>query len=804
MQAFQTAFFPYARHVKIVHLQIFAGRLNRQRFQTACIPNPSGENSMDDLIKEAALRFHEYPNPGKIQVAPTKPLGTQYDLSLAYSPGVAAPCMEIHADPLNAYKYTAKGNLVAVISNGTAVLGLGNIGALAGKPVMEGKGVLFKKFANIDVFDIEVNETDPDKLVEIIASLEPTFGGINLEDIKAPECFYIEKKLRERCNIPVFHDDQHGTAIITAAAVLNALRVVGKDIGQVKLVCSGAGAAAIACLDLLVALGMKRENITVCDSKGVIYQTREDRGRMDESKVRYAIADNDQRVLADAVNGKDIFLGLSGPNVLSPEMLKTMAASPIVLALANPQPEIWPPEAKEARPDVIIGTGRSDFPNQVNNVLCFPFIFRGALDVGATTINEEMKLACVRAIADLAMAESSAEVAGAYGDAELTFGPEYLIPKPFDPRLIARIAPAVAKAAMDSGVATRPIADLEAYAEKLTEFVYKTSLFMRPVFNQARKDIKRIVLTEGEDERVLHAAQQVVSQKLAFPILVGDAKLIEERLHSQGLTIQPGKDFELVDIKNSPYYEASWKEYYNLRKRKGVTEEMARRRLKANSTLVGALLVRLGHADGLVCGTMGRFHDHFAVMEEVIGYNNPEKEAFAMNALISNKGNFFIADTYINENPTAEQLAKGTLMCAAEMKRFGLKPKVALVSNTNYGSNRNPDANKMQQALELIRELDPALEIDGEMQADVALDEEMRKSIFPETTLSGAANLLVMPNVEAANISYNLLRVNATNGITVGPILMGLNKPVQIVTPISTVRRIVNMIALAAVDAQRQ
>ena len=759
---------------------------------------------MDELIKEAALRFHEYPNPGKIQVAPTKPLGTQYDLSLAYSPGVAAPCMEIYDNPLNAYKYTAKGNLVAVISNGTAVLGLGNIGALAGKPVMEGKGVLFKKFANIDVFDIEINETDPDKLVEIIASLEPTFGGINLEDIKAPECFYIEKKLRERCNIPVFHDDQHGTAIITAAAVLNALRVVKKDIGQVSLVCSGAGAAAIACLDLLVALGMKRENITVCDSKGVIYQTREDRERMDESKVRYAIADNGQRVLADAVSGKDIFLGLSGPNVLSTDMLKTMNASPIVLALANPQPEIWPPEAKEARPDVIIGTGRSDFPNQVNNVLCFPFIFRGALDVGATTINEEMKLACVRAIADLAMAESSAEVAGAYGDAELTFGPEYLIPKPFDPRLIARIAPAVAKAAMDSGVATRPIADLEAYAEKLTEFVYKTSLFMRPVFNQARKEIKRIVLTEGEDERILHAAQQVVSQKLAFPILIGDAKTIEERLIAQGLTIRAGKDFELIDLNGNPHYEESWKAYYSLRKRQGVTEEMARRRLKANSTLVGALMVKLGHADGLVCGTMGRFHDHFAVMEEVIGYNNPEKEAFAMNALISNKGNFFIADTYINENPTAEQLAKGTLMCAAEMKRFGIKPKAALVSNSNFGSRRDADATKMQQALEMIRELDPELEIDGEMQADVALDDEMRRSIFPETTLSGAANLLVMPNVEAANISYNLLRVNATDGVTVGPILMGLNKPVQIVTPISTVRRIVNMIALAAVDAQRQ
>ncbi|UOO78054.1 NADP-dependent malic enzyme [Neisseria sp. Dent CA1/247] len=759
---------------------------------------------MDELIKEAALHFHEYPNPGKIQVAPTKPLATQYDLSLAYSPGVAAPCMEIYNDPLASYKYTARGNLVAVISNGTAVLGLGNIGALAGKPVMEGKGVLFKKFAGIDVFDIEVNETDPDKLVEIIASLEPTFGGINLEDIKAPECFYIEQKLRERCNIPVFHDDQHGTAIITAAAVLNALRVTGKAIENVSLVCSGAGAAAIACLDLLVALGMKRENITVCDSKGVIYTTREDRERMDESKVRYAVQDNGQRVLADTVNGKDIFLGLSGPNVLSTDMLKTMNASPIVFALANPTPEIWPPEAKEARPDVIIGTGRSDFPNQVNNVLCFPFIFRGALDVGATTINEEMKLACVRAIADLAMAESSAEVAGAYEDADLTFGPEYLIPKPFDPRLIAKIAPAVAQAAMDSGVATRPIHDMDVYVEKLNQFVYKTSLFMRPVFNQARKQIKRIVLTEGEDERVLHAAQQVVSQKLAFPILVGDKKTIEERLQSQGLTIQPSKDFELIDINCNPHFEESWKEYYQLRKRKGVTEEMARRRLRANSTLIGALMVRLGHADGMLCGTMGRFYDHFNIFEEVIGYNNPENHAFAMNALISNKGNFFIADTYINEDPDADQLAKGTLMCAKEMKRFGIKPKVALVSNSNYGSRSDKDAIKMQQALEMIREIDPDLEIDGEMQADVAMDEEMRKSIFPETTLTGSANLLVMPNVEAANISYNLLRVNATNGITVGPILMGMNKPVHIVTPISTVRRIVNMIALTAVDAQRQ
>ncbi|WP_107928998.1 NADP-dependent malic enzyme [Neisseria animaloris] len=759
---------------------------------------------MDDLIKEAALHFHEYPNPGKIQVAPTKPLATQYDLSLAYSPGVAAPCMEIHNDPLASYKYTARGNLVAVISNGTAVLGLGNIGALAGKPVMEGKGVLFKKFAGIDVFDIEVNETDPDKLVDIIASLEPTFGGINLEDIKAPECFYIEQKLRERCNIPVFHDDQHGTAIITAAAVLNGLRLINKNIADATLVCSGAGAAAIACLNLLVALGMKRENITVCDSKGVIYQTREDKDRMDESKKHYAIPDNGQRVLADAVSGKDIFLGLSGPNVLSPGMLKTMNADPIVLALANPTPEIWPPEAKAARPDVIIGTGRSDFPNQVNNVLCFPFIFRGALDVGATTINEEMKLACVRAIADLAMAESNDVVAGAYGDAELSFGPEYLIPKPFDPRLIATIAPAVAQAAMDSGVASRPIEDMDAYVEKLNQFVYKSSLFMKPVFTQAKKDVKRVVLAEGEDERVLHAAQQIASQKLAFPVLVGRTAVIESRLQQLGLTIQAGKDFELIDNENNPHYEESWKEYYNLLKRQGVTEEMARRRMLANTTLIGALMVRLGHADALVCGTVGRYRDHFKIMEEVIGYNNADHYAFAMNALIINNNNFFIADTYVNANPTAEQLAQGTLMCAKEMQRFGITPKVALLSNSNYGTIDKPESRKMQEALRIIQAQKPDLEIDGEMQGDVAMDEGMRKQIFPETSLKGSANLLVMPNVEAANISYNLLRVSSPNAITIGPILVGLNKPVHIITPISTVRRIVNMVALAAVDAQRQ
>ncbi|MDO4434138.1 MAG: NADP-dependent malic enzyme [Alysiella sp.] len=757
---------------------------------------------MDEHLREAALNFHEFPTPGKIQVAPTKPLATQYDLSLAYSPGVAVPCMEIHADPAKSYRYTARGNLVAVVSNGTAVLGLGNIGPEASKPVMEGKGVLFKKFANIDVFDIEINETDPDKLVDIIAALEPTFGGINLEDIKAPECFYIEKKLRERCNIPVFHDDQHGTAIITAAAVLNGLRYVKKDIAQVKLVCSGAGAAAIACLDLLVALGMKPENITVCDSKGVIYKTREDHTRMDESKLRYAIEDNGQRDLGDAVANKDVFLGLSGPNVLSVEMLKQMTENPLVFAMANPQPEIWPPEAKAARPDVIIGTGRSDFPNQVNNVLCFPFIFRGALDVGATTINEEMKLATVHAIADLAMAEANDVVAGAYGGEELKFGPEYLIPKPFDPRLIAKIAPAVAQAAMNSGVATRPITDMAAYTEKLEEQIYKTNLFMRPVVAQAKKDVKRIVLAEGEDERVLHAAQYLASQKIVYPVLIGRKEIIEAGLESQSLTIQAGKDFDLIDIANNPYYEESWKHYYNLQKRKGVTEDMARRRMLVNHTLIGATMVELGYADGMVAGTIGRFHDHFKVYKDIIGFDNPEQNAFAMNALISNKGNFFIADTYVIDNPTAEQIAQGTLMCAKEIKRFGIQPKVALLSNSNYGSFYNDDSAKMQKALQLIRQADDELEIDGEMQADLALDETLRKQIFPETTLSGSANLLVMPNVEAANISYNLMRVNATNGITVGPILMGLNKAVHLVTPISTVRRIINMAAIAAVDAQ--
>ncbi len=755
---------------------------------------------MDEQLRQSALEYHQYPNPGKIQVAPTKPLATQRDLALAYSPGVAAACDAIVEDPLNAYKYTARGNLVAVISNGTAVLGLGNIGALAGKPVMEGKGVLFKKFAGIDVFDIEVNELDPDKLVDIIASLEPTFGGINLEDIKAPECFYIEKKLRERMKIPVFHDDQHGTAIITAAAVLNGLRVVGKKMEEVRLVTSGAGAAAIACLELLLSLGMKRENIVVCDSKGVIFANRDE--KMDESKKRFAIADNGMRTLKDAIANADIFLGLSGPNLVSPEMVKSMAAHPLILALANPEPEILPPLAKEARPDAIICTGRSDFPNQVNNVLCFPFIFRGALDVGATTINEEMKLACVRAIADLAMAEQSDVVASAYGDQELSFGPEYLIPKPFDPRLIVKIAPAVARAAMESGVATRPITDMDAYVEQLAQFVYKTNLFMKPVFSQAKKDMKRVVLTEGEDERVLHATQEIVTQGLALPILIGRPSVIQKRIEKLGLRLEAGKDFELVNNESDPRFNIYWQEYYAMMQRKGVSKEQARRRVIGNTTLIGALMVRRGDADAMICGTYGTYRQHFDIVREVVGYNNDKQLAGAMNALMLPNGNIFIADTYVNSNPTAEQLAGLTQMAATSMKRFGIVPKAALLSNSSFGTIACESAEKMRQALAQVKAAAPDLEIEGEMQGDAALVEHIRQQALPDNTLKGSANLLVMPNVEAANISYNLLRVSAADGVTIGPILMGIAKPVHILTPISSVRRIVNMVALACVDAQ--
>ncbi|EAU6332491.1 NADP-dependent oxaloacetate-decarboxylating malate dehydrogenase [Salmonella enterica] len=755
---------------------------------------------MDEQLKQSALDFHEFPVPGKIQVSPTKPLATQRDLALAYSPGVAAPCLEIEKDPLAAYKYTARGNLVAVISNGTAVLGLGNIGALAGKPVMEGKGVLFKKFAGIDVFDIEVDELDPDKFINVVAALEPTFGGINLEDIKAPECFYIEQKLRERMNIPVFHDDQHGTAIISTAAILNGLRVVEKNISDVRMVVSGAGAAAIACMNLLVALGMQKHNIVVCDSKGVIYKGREP--NMAETKAAYAVDDSGKRTLDEVIDGADIFLGCSGPKVLTQEMVKKMARAPMILALANPEPEILPPLAKDVRPDAIICTGRSDYPNQVNNVLCFPFIFRGALDVGATAINEEMKLAAVHAIAELAHAEQSEEVASAYGDQDMSFGPEYIIPKPFDPRLIVKIAPAVAKAAMDSGVAMRPIADFDAYIDKLTEFVYKTNLFMKPIFSQARKDPKRVVLPEGEEARVLHATQELITLGLAKPILIGRPSVIEMRIQKLGLQIKAGVDFEIVNNESDPRFKEYWSEYYQIMKRRGVTQEQAQRAMIGNHTAIGAIMVQRGEADAMICGTIGDYHEHFSVVKAVFGYRDGVHTAGAMNALLLPSGNTFIADTYVNEDPTPEQLAEITVMAAETVRRFGIEPKVALLSHSNFGSSNSLSASKMREALERVRERAPDLMIDGEMHGDAALVESIRSDRMPDSPLKGSANILVMPNMEAARISYNLLRVSSSEGVTVGPVLMGVSKPVHVLTPIASVRRIVNMVALAVVEAQ--
>ncbi|EKY0664519.1 NADP-dependent oxaloacetate-decarboxylating malate dehydrogenase [Citrobacter freundii] len=757
---------------------------------------------MDDQLKQSALDFHEFPVPGKIQVSPTKPLATQRDLALAYSPGVAAPCLEIEKDPLAAYKYTARGNLVAVISNGTAVLGLGNIGALAGKPVMEGKGVLFKKFAGIDVFDIEVDELDPDKFINVVAALEPTFGGINLEDIKAPECFYIEQKLRERMNIPVFHDDQHGTAIISTAAILNGLRVVEKNISDVRMVVSGAGAAAIACMNLLVALGMQKHNIVVCDSKGVIYKDREP--NMAETKAAYAVVDDGKRTLDDVIDGADIFLGCSGPKVLTQEMVKKMARAPMILALANPEPEILPPLAKEVRSDAIICTGRSDYPNQVNNVLCFPFIFRGALDVGATAINEEMKLAAVHAIVELAHAEQSEVVASAYGDQDLSFGPEYIIPKPFDPRLIVKIAPAVAKAAMDSGVATRPIADFDAYIDKLTEFVYKTNLFMKPIFSLARKAPKRVVLTEGEEARVLHATQELITLGLAKPILIGRPSVIEMRIQKLGLQIKAGVDFEIVNNESDPRFKEYWSEYYQIMKRRGITQEQAQRAVIANTTVIGAIMVQRGEADAMICGTIGDYHEHFSVVKEVFGHRDGVHTAGAMNALLLPSGNTFIADTYVNDDPTPEQLAEIAVMAAETVRRFGIEPKVALLSHSNFGSSDCPSASKMREALELIKARAPELMIDGEMHGDAALVESIRNDRMPDSPLKGSANILVMPNMEAARISYNLLRVSSSEGVTVGPVLMGVAKPVHVLTPIASVRRIVNMVALAVVEAQTQ
>ncbi|MDS4027931.1 MAG: NADP-dependent malic enzyme [Candidatus Contendobacter sp.] len=751
---------------------------------------------MADDFNDRALRYHRMAPYGKIEVTPTKPLANQRDLALAYSPGVAAACEVIVEDPREVSTVTARGNLVAVITNGTAVLGLGDIGPLAAKPVMEGKGVLFKKFAGIDVFDIEVSERDPDKLVDIIASLEPSFGGINLEDIKAPECFYVERRLRERMKIPVFHDDQHGTAIITAAAVLNALSLVGKDIGQVRLVTSGAGAAGIACLDLLVGLGLKREHIIVCDSRGVIYQGR---GPLDPEKAAYA-ADTAARTLAEAIMGADIFLGLSKAGVLTGEMVKTMAPQPLILALANPVPEIMPEEAKAARPDAIIATGRSDYPNQVNNVLCFPYIFRGALDVGATTINQEMQLACVRALAELAREPHSQEETAAYGDEPINFGPEYLIPKPFEPRLLLTLPLAVAKAAMASGVATRPIRDFAAYHTQLSQRVYRSGLIMRPVFNRAKADPKRVIFAQAEEERVLWAVQGVVDDGLALPILIGRRKRIEERIAELGLHICPDRDFELIDPQNNPHYEECWQEYHRLRGRYGVDPNKARIRVNTRATVIGALLLRLGYGDALLCGMIGGYSDHVEYVLDIIGLREGVKTPAAMNMLITSRGPLFFCDTDINENPTAEQIAEIALLAAEEVGRF-TPPKVALLSHSSFGSHKSPQVRKMAEALDLIRQRAPDLEVEGEMRGDAALSETLRDRVLLHSRLRGAANLLIMPNVDAANISHNLLK-EVTNGVSVGPITMGLALPAHILTRSVSVRRIINMTAIAVVDAQ--
>ena len=754
---------------------------------------------MEDILRRSALEYHLRQPPGKISVTPTKGLVNQRDLALAYTPGVAAACEEIVRDPAEARKMTSRGNLIGVVTNGTAVLGLGAIGPLASKPVMEGKSVLFKKFAGIDCFDIEIDERDPDKLVEIIAALEPTFGGINLEDIKAPECFHVERKLRERLKIPVFHDDQHGTAIIVGAAVLNGLRVVGKDLAKAKLVCSGAGAAALACLDLLVSLGLKEENIWVTDIKGVVYQGRKE--EMDPQKARYA-RKTTARALEDIISDADIFLGLSAGGVLKEQWVAKMAAKPLILALANPEPEILPDVAKRVRPDAVVATGRSDFPNQVNNVLCFPFIFRGALDVGATTINEPMKLAAVRALADLATAEQSDIVAAAYGGQSLSFGPEYLIPKPFDPRLIAKIAPAVARAAMDSGVATRPIADFDAYHNQLLQFVYHSGLIMKPIFSAAKEGPRRrIVLSEGEDERMLRAAQVVVDEGLARLILVGRPAVIERRLERNGLRIKPETDFELVNPESDPRYREYWTEYHRLTERRGVSQQYAQMEMRRRHTLIGAMMMHRGEADGMVCGIFGPFGQHLQDIDQVIGLQPGVRYFYAMNALILPKRTVFICDTYVNLDPTAEQLAEMTALAAAAIRRFGVIPKAALLSHSSFGTSDAPSARKMRAALELIRARAPDLEIEGEMHGDAALNAELRLANFPRSRLKEEANLLIMPTLDAANIAFNLLKTAAGDGITVGPILLGAARPAHILTSSATVRRIVNMTALTAVDA---
>jgi malate dehydrogenase (oxaloacetate-decarboxylating)(NADP+) len=752
-------------------------------------------------LRLAALEYHEFPTPGKISVTPTKQLVNQRDLALAYSPGVASACEEIVADPSNAFKYTARGNLVAVITNGTAVLGLGNIGPLASKPVMEGKGVLFKKFAGIDVFDIEINETDPDKLCDVIAALEPTFGGINLEDIKAPECFYIERKLRDRMKIPVFHDDQHGTAIIVGSAILNGLKVVGKNLNECKLVVSGAGAAALACLDLIVDLGFPIENIFVTDLAGVVYKGRTE--LMDPDKERFA-QETSARTLAEVMPGADIFLGLSAGGVLKPEMVGKMNAKPLILALANPTPEILPEEVKAVRDDAVIATGRSDYPNQVNNVLCFLYIFRGALDSGATTITREMEIAAVHAIAELAQAEQSDIVATAYGISNLSFGPEYVIPKPFDPRLMMKIAPAVAKAAEDSGVAARPIKDMQAYIASLQQFVYRSGTFMKPIFQIAKKapaGKKRIVFAEAEEERVLRAVQVVIDEKLAKPILVGRPAVLAQRIEKFGLRLRPEIDFETINPEYDERYRDYWSTYLSMTLRKGITEQYAKLEMRRRHTLIGAMMLHKGHADGMICGTYGTTDLHLKYIDQVIGKREGVNVYAAMNALILPDRQVALVDTHVNENPSAEQLAEITILAAEEMRRFGVCPRAALLSHSNFGSSNSESAKKMRAALAIVRERAPDLEIDGEMHGDTALDPALLKSLMPDSPLKRDANLLVLPNIDAANISYNLLKTTSGNGIAVGPILLGCAKPVHILTPSATVRRIVNMTALCVMDA---
>jgi malate dehydrogenase (oxaloacetate-decarboxylating)(NADP+) len=752
----------------------------------------------EDTLREAALAYHRLPKPGKLEVTATKPLANQRDLALAYSPGVAAACDAIAEDPIEAWSLTARGNLVAVVSNGTAVLGLGAIGPLAAKPVMEGKAVLFKKFAGVDVFDIEVAESEVERLVEVVAALEPTFGGINLEDIKAPECFEVEARLRERMKIPVFHDDQHGTAIIVAAAIYNGLHLIGKALDKVKLVTSGAGAAALACLNQLVSLGIKRQNIWVTDIAGVVYEGRTQ--EMDPWKARFAQPTKARR-LAEVIEGADVFLGLSAPGVLKPEMVAAMADKPLIMALANPVPEIMPELARKARSDAIICTGRSDYPNQVNNVLCFPYIFRGALDAGATTINEEMKLACVKALAELARAEPSEVVAKALGGEARSFGPDYLIPSPFDPRLILQIAPAVARAAMDSGVATRPIEDFEAYADRLSRFVFRSGMVMKPLFVRARQDQRRLIYAEGEDERVLRAVQVVIDEGLARPILVGRPKVVASRIERLGLRIATERDFELVNPQSDPRYEEYWSAYHRLMERKGVTPDAARTVVRTSTTAIAALAVELGHADAMICGVEGGYQIHLAKIRDIIGKAEGVHDLSALSLLILSKGTYFLADTYVTVEPDAVELAEMTVLAAAEVRRFGIEPRIALVSHSNFGSSAAPTAEKVREALRILHARYPELEVEGEMHADAALSDEIRTRIFPNSRLKDAANLLILPTLDAANIAFNLVKALG-DGLPVGPILIGTAKPAHILTPSVTARGVVNMSAVAVVDAQ--